>query len=159
MSDEATNEAIDETSGEGPAQEPADDSIDWKAEARKWESRAKDNKSAADRLAAIEEANKSEAQRAAERLATAEKAAADAMAEALRFKIAAKFSVSDEDAELFLTGTDEETLTRQADRLARRAEEAGRPRSPKPDPNQGRDSRGTASTADQFAAAVGDLLS
>lgn len=46
-----------------PAQEP-----DWKAEARKWEARAKENIEAARRLAEIEEANKSEAQKAAERL-------------------------------------------------------------------------------------------
>lgn len=50
-----------------PAQEP-----DWKAEARKWEQRAKDNKSAAEKLAEIEEASKTEAQKQAERTATLE---------------------------------------------------------------------------------------
>lgn len=50
-----------------PAQE-----TDWKAEARKWESRAKENSEAAKRLAEIEEASKSEAQKAADRLAAAE---------------------------------------------------------------------------------------
>ena len=47
-----------------PAQE-----VDWKAEARKWEQRAKENKTAAERLAEIEEASKTEAQKQAERLA------------------------------------------------------------------------------------------
>lgn len=49
--------------------------IDWKAEARKWESRAKENlasakanEGAAKRLAEIEEANKSELQKAQEAL-------------------------------------------------------------------------------------------
>jgi hypothetical protein len=41
-----------------------------------------------------------------------------AKAEALRYRVATRFGISDEDAELFLTGTDEETLTRQAERLA-----------------------------------------
>lgn len=113
-----------------------------------------DLKSKAARLDELEEANKTEQQKLADRLAEAEKSAERARTEALRFKIASKFGVSDEDADLFLTGTDEETLTRQAERLAARSDEAGKPRAPKPDPNQGRPSGGTASTADQFAAAI-----
>lgn len=50
---------------------------DWKAEARKWESRAKENSTAAQRLAEIEEANKTEAQKAVERAEKAEKALAE----------------------------------------------------------------------------------
>jgi hypothetical protein len=50
-----------------PAQE-----TDWKAEARKWESRAKENSEATKRLAEIEEASKSEAQKLADRAAAAE---------------------------------------------------------------------------------------
>lgn len=126
MSDTSTS--TEQPTSEAPAQEPEAqepkvDEIDWKAKAREWERRAKENKSAADRLAEIEEANKTEAQKAAERLAAAEKAAADATREALRFKIAAKFQIGDEDADLFLTGSDEETLTRQATRLAGRDSE------------------------------------
>lgn len=48
---------------------PPEDATDWKAEARKWEDRAKANKDAAARLAQLEEAGKSEAQKAAEQLA------------------------------------------------------------------------------------------
>jgi len=88
----------------------------WKKKSRENEARAKANAKAAEQLAAIEEANKSEAQKAADALAAANKAAEDAKADALRYRIASKFQVSDEDAELFLTGTDEETLTRQAKR-------------------------------------------
>ena len=87
-------------------------------------------------------------------MAALEDEASKAKAEALRFKIAAKFQIGDEDAELFLTGSDEETLTKQAQRLAQRTEDAGKPRTPKPDPNQGRQGTGVASTADQFAAAI-----
>jgi len=50
-----------------PAQE-----TDWKAEARKWESRAKENSEARQRLSEIEEASKSEAQKLADRAAAAE---------------------------------------------------------------------------------------
>ena len=96
----------------------------WKQKAREQEKRAKENAAAAQRLAEIEEANKTEAQKTAERLAEAEKAAAEARSEALRLRIATKHGISDEDADLFLTGTDEETLTRQAERLsARQAEQ------------------------------------
>jgi hypothetical protein len=128
-------------------------------EAAKYRTEAKANADAARKLAEIEEANKSEQQKLAERLAELEREADQARAEALRFKIASKFGVSEEDAELFLTGTDEETLTRQAERLAARSEDTGKPRPPKPDPNQGRHQHGTASTADQFAAAISGQLS
>ena len=57
---------------EAPAQEP-----DWKAEARKWEKRAKENSDAAQRLAEIEEANKTEQQKQAERLAELESQVSD----------------------------------------------------------------------------------
>jgi hypothetical protein len=52
---------------EAPAQEP-----DWKAEARKWEARAKENKGAAEKLADLEESQKTEAQKLADRAAAAE---------------------------------------------------------------------------------------
>ena len=51
---------------------------DWKTEARKWERLAKENKTAAQRLAEIEEAQKTAEQKAAERLAEAERKAAEA---------------------------------------------------------------------------------
>lgn len=120
----------------------------------KYRTEAKANADAAARLAEIEEASKSESQKLAERLSAAEKAAADAQRDALRFRIASKFQISDEDAELFLTAGDEDTLTKQAERLAARNEDAGKPRTPRPDPNQGRSGSSSASTADLFAAAV-----
>src|SRR5690606_24445139 len=55
------------TDNPAPVQEP-----DWKVEARKWEARAKENSDAARRLAEIEEASKTEAEKAAERLAALE---------------------------------------------------------------------------------------
>lgn len=107
-------------------------------EAAKYRTEAKANADAAAELAKIRESQKSEAEKVAERLAAAEKAAEQAQRDALRFKIAAKFQIDDERADLYLTGSDEETLTRQAEGLAALREEAGKPRQPRPDPSQGR---------------------
>lgn len=121
----------------------------------KYRTEAKANADAAKKLAEIEEANKSEAERLSERLAEAEKAAEQARVEALRFRIATKFSISDEDADLFLTGSDEETLTRQAERLASR--ESDRKKNGNHAPLQGRQPISAApTTAEKFAAAFMD---
>jgi hypothetical protein len=88
------------------------------------------------KLKEYEDRDKTEAQKLAERAAEAEKAAAAKAAEVLRLRIALKHQISDEDAEIFLTGSDEETLTRQAERLVALRGEP-RPRTPAPDPTQG----------------------
>lgn len=95
------------------------DTVDfWKAKAREQEKRAKANADAAQRLAELEDANKSEQQKLAEAAQQAQADAAQARAEALRYRVATKFGIADEEAELFLTGTDEDTLTRQGEALA-----------------------------------------
>lgn len=58
----------EETGTGTPPEAPSQETTDWKSEARKWEERAKQNNSAAARLAEIEEANKTEAQKQAEAL-------------------------------------------------------------------------------------------
>jgi hypothetical protein len=105
-----------------PAAEP-----DWKAEAKKWEDRAKANFEKAQAHDAYVESQKTEAQKLADRATTAEQTAATAQAEAMRWRIAAKNGISDEDAEVFLTGTTEEQLTRQAERLVALRAPAGQP--------------------------------
>lgn len=77
-------------------------------------------KDAAKRLEDIEAANKSELEKATDARQKAEQERDAARAEALRFKVASKHGISDEDAELFLTGSDEATLTKQAERLSAR---------------------------------------
>lgn len=102
------------------------------------------------RLDEIEAANLSDLERAQKQAQEAQEVASKATAEALRFRVAAKHGITDEDADLFLTGTDAETLERQAARLVERT-----PTSPRPDPSQG--AKGDApsgSTAEQFAAAI-----
>ncbi len=86
----------------------------WKALAQKHEKRAKDNAAAADQLDKLESASKTDA----ERIAKLEEAVEKAGAETLRLRIAAKHKISDEDADLFLTGTDADKLEEQAKRLA-----------------------------------------
>lgn len=68
----------------------------------------------------LEQSKKSELDKATERLAALEAERDAERSASLRFRIAAKHGISDEDADLFLTGTDEETLKRQAERLAGR---------------------------------------
>lgn len=84
------------------------------------------------RLDEFEKAQMSDLERAQREAQEAKEAAAKAAAEAMRFRVASRFGISDEDADLFLTGSDEDTLTRQATRLKERT-----PTTPKPDPTQG----------------------
>lgn len=78
-------------------------------------------KAKAARFDEIEAASKSELEKAIEAREAAEAARDQAVTEVLRYRIAMKHGISDEDADLFLTGTDEATLTSQAERLAERA--------------------------------------
>jgi hypothetical protein len=89
-------------------------------EAAQYRTEAKANADAAKRLQEIEDANKSELQKATDRLTAIERERDQARIDGLRFKVAVKHGISEEDAELFLTGTDEDSLTRQAARLAER---------------------------------------
>lgn len=116
--------AVPSTPEPKPA-EPAQDTTDWKAEARKWEARAKENAPAAQRLAEIEESNKTELQKAQDRATAAEKVASDARAEALRSKIAGTKGIPEE----LLTGSTQEELEASADKLL-----AFRGEQPKPEP-------------------------
>lgn len=73
------------------------------------------------RLDAAEAAAKTAEEKFNERLAAVEGKLTTSEANSMRWRIAAKHGISDEDAELFLLGTDEETLEKQATRLADRA--------------------------------------
>lgn len=63
------------------------------------------------------------AKTAEERMAELEKEIAATKHEALKRRVQAAHGISDEDADLFLTGTDEESLTAQAKRLSDRESE------------------------------------
>ena len=128
-----------------PAEAPQGDPVEAlgepgkKALAAEREARKAAEKSAADlaaKLKEIEAAQMSDLERAQAAAKEYQEAAAKASSEALRWRIAAKHGISDEDAEVFLTGADEDTLTRQAERLSALST-AGGPPTPKPDATQG----------------------
>lgn len=90
------------------------------AERRRASAAEREAKALKARLDEIESAQLSESEKAKKRAEEAEARALAAEAGALRWRIAAKYGISDDDAELFLLGTDEDTLTRQAERLQAR---------------------------------------
>jgi thioesterase domain-containing protein len=90
----------------------------WKQKAREQEKRAKDNASAAQRLAEIEDAQKSEAEKTTERLAAAERAADEARREATRYKIATEYKLAEADAAVLEHVVSEEGMRLVAARFA-----------------------------------------
>ncbi len=107
-------------SGTGPdtgqVEDPATELAKWKALAQKNEARAKANAEAAAKLAAIEESQKTEQQKLADRLAAAEKRAADAELAALRADVASAKGIPAALAGRLLGSTREE-LDADADNL------------------------------------------
>lgn len=102
--------------GQGDVQTPQGDGIDWKAEARKWERRAKENADAARRLAEAEDASKSDIEKLSERAAAAEKRAEEAERRALRMEVAQAKGLTPAQAKR-LTGSTREELEADADDL------------------------------------------
>ena len=96
---------------EAPAQE-----IDWKSMARKWESQAKANKDAADKLAQIEESKKSETQKLQEQIAQYEQRATQAERDRERLAVIAKHGIPEEYHDL-VHGTDAESLSASAEKV------------------------------------------
>lgn len=91
--------------------------------ARTWEKRAKENSDAAKKLADIEEANKTEAQKLQDKLAAAEKELSEHRVRDIRAR-AAKDAGLDADMAEFLTATEPETALAQAKTLAKRLQPA-----------------------------------
>ena len=108
---------------EATEQKPTETVEFWKQKAREQEKRAKENSKAAERLAEIESANQTEAEKTAARIKQLETEAESAKREALRFKVASQYGIDGERAELLLTGSDEETMTRQAQALKQESDE------------------------------------
>lgn len=135
-----------------------------KAERDEARKAAKANAEAAKELATLKQSQMTEAERTVARLAEMERETALARAEALRFRTATRHGISDEDAELFLTATDQETLERQAVALAARTAAVAQtstaaPAGPRPDLSQGARDGGLALNSDELteklARAVG----
>lgn len=94
-----------------------------RTEAAEHRKKAKANADAAAKLAEIEEATKTEAQKAADKIADLQAQIPQARAEAYREAAVAFGMVSREDADLFLVGTDIDTLVKQTERLNTRTDQ------------------------------------
>lgn len=115
----AATEADNSEQGKAPE-------IDWKAKSREWERKAKANADAAAKLAQLEESQKTEAQKLADRAAQAEKERDEARLEALRVKVGAAKKLPADVVDL-LKGDTEEELVAHADRLAEHFKQSVRP--------------------------------
>jgi len=156
MSDEQTSntETAEVQPQEGDAKTFDAEYVDkLRKEAAKYRTEAKAGADARARLAELEEANKTAEQKAAEKLAEIEKRASELTAKEARADVAAETGIP---ANILAGPADStpEAIKAFADLLTDYTEKAGKPRSPRPDPNQGRSGGGTATTADQFAAAI-----
>lgn len=158
---ESTSEQVTETEAQqgepadAPLGEGGEKALKAEREARKAAERERDEFRR--KVEEAERANESVIEKAQREAKEAQEAAAKAPVLAFR-EAAVKFGgISREDAELFLTGADVETLEKQAARLMDRTT-TGAP-TPKPDLTQGgQGGKATGSTADQFAAAFDGLM-
>ena len=113
---------------------------DWKAEARKWETRAKAAKADsedASKWREYEAAQKPIQERMAEELAQTKAAAAEAAAKLLRYEIASSKGITGEATKL-LKGSTQEELEAEADLLLALIANQSKPKTPMPDENQGK---------------------
>lgn len=118
-SENAPQEGTDEQP-EGSKTFDADYVKKLRDEAAKYRTEAKTNSEAAKRLAEIEDAQKTESEKAADRIAKAEAEVAtmpNKVAQALRDHLVALHEIDPDDAELFLTGTEPDLLLKQVTRL------------------------------------------
>lgn len=114
---------------------PAEDKTDWKAESRKWEARSKENSAAAQRVAEIDEASKTEAQKLEARATKAESERDTDRSELAKYRVATKHGISEKELAL-LTGKNEADLEVQAAAILSIRGPVG-PVVPKPDPSIG----------------------
>lgn len=117
----------------------------------KYRTEAKANADAAKRLAEIEEANKTEAQRAEDTLKQQTERADKAEQALLRHEVAAEKGVP-ANAVKFLTGSTRDEIEASADDVLTLIGDAAKPRTPKPNPAQ-REGDSTAGDKDAMARA------
>lgn len=92
------------------------------------------------------------AKTAEDRITELEKSIESANREAMRRRVQAAHGISDEDADLFLTGSDEDSLTAQAKRLAAREDE--RKKNNNVSPREGNNPASSDSEERQFAQSL-----
>lgn len=158
MSDEITEttEAVNEDLQGEPQGSPE---IDWKAMARKWEGIAKSAKADvadAQKWREFEQNQKSEYEKLSDELARTKAEASEANAKLLKLDVATRKGIPADALDL-LEGSTQEELEAKADKLLSLIADQSKTKV-KPDVNQGKASVDGASTASQFASALGDLL-
>lgn len=142
MSDDIVNETIEEPTIDQAAEPQGEDKsdIDWKAESRKWEKRAKDanaDRELAQKWREYEASLKPAQERLAEELAAAKGEAESARTALLRYEIAAEKNIP-ADAVRLLSGSTREELEEAADALVALIANQSKPTTPLPDVSQGR---------------------
>lgn len=145
---------------ETATEEPQGSETDWKAEARKWEKRAKDSlqyKDAAEKWEEYEKSLKPAQERLAEENAELKNKAQAAHVQLLKYEVAKEKELPIE-AVSILAGNSREELEEAADALMNLIATQSEPKGPRPDPNQGKPATRGSSTADLFAEALGELL-
>jgi hypothetical protein len=157
MSDDQTPETPSSEPQEGVEQPAETKTFDaeyvkkLRDEAAKYRTEAKANAKAAEKLAEIEEASQSESDKQAKRLAEAEARAQALEVKAYRAEVSSETGVP----AAILAGPEDgtpEALAAFAQLVIAHTEQAGKPRAPKPDPNQGRPGgSGPRTPADSFA--------
>ncbi len=124
MSEQTAEVAATEPTADTEQQQKPTETVDfWKQKAREQEKRAKDNADAAKRLGEIQDAQKSETEKVADRIAKAEAEVASVparVAVALRSHLIVLHEIDQDDAELFLTATEPDLLLKQVSRLVGR---------------------------------------
>lgn len=109
---------VDQEPAKG-AEVTAEDVEKWKSLARKHEARAKENAEKAKRLDELDEANKSEIQKAQDRVTAEKKRADEAAAQLALLKAAVKHKLTEDDLEL-LADVPADQIEDRAARLAKR---------------------------------------
>lgn len=153
MTDEAQEpEGSEQEAPNAEQQKPTETVEFWKAKAREQEKRAKENADAAKRLGEIEDASKTELQKANERAEQAERRAAEFESMALRSDVAASKGVP----AAGLTGTTREELEASADALIawRDASSTTTPAKTPPDPKSLKSGASGSSSGEKGRAAA-----
>ena len=131
--EEPTDDVIAEPQGDA-------DTTDWKAEARKWEKRAKDangDRELAQKWREYEASLKPAQERMAEELAAVKAAEETARLALLRYEVATDKGIPS-DAIRLLNGSSREELEEAADALVALIASQSKPKQPMPDESQGR---------------------
>jgi hypothetical protein len=123
MPPEPTPQTTPPTPPAGATPDTGTGDSDWKAEAEKWkglsrkhEAQAKENLAAAQKLAAYEESQKSESQKAADRMAVLEREVSEAKTTALRYEVGVEKGVPTKLLR-YLSGSTKEELEANAAQL------------------------------------------